>query len=202
MSAVWVRLAVLLCLSSTVQSGPAAKTEVLWKDAGGFITIQCRCEKDQDMLYVKKDLNKNVDVFFRQKEEKKATIMKGFQGRLQVAGSFPNLDIVIKNLTSADTGPFWCVYASMNNKTDLIYTEGTGSVLLVVAASKKAPTATCDPSTQSLVPVSVMILAAVLLCIILGFLIWCIKKTGRTATKPRRVPNNDVYEDMRATLRR
>lgn len=107
---------------------------MLWRDVGGAVTIQCRCpEPGQEYLHVKKGLSRDFQVLFKENNSDENTIAKDFTGRLQVNGKFPNLDILIKNLTSEDTGPYWCVYQKYDKtsyrKSD---TEGKGSVLLVV----------------------------------------------------------------------
>uniref|UniRef100_A0A3Q3J466 Immunoglobulin V-set domain-containing protein n=1 Tax=Monopterus albus TaxID=43700 RepID=A0A3Q3J466_MONAL len=53
--------------------------------------------------------------------------------RVQLNGAFPNVDILIKNLTVEDTGPYWCSYVEMGGKSsDLLNVKSKGSVLLVV----------------------------------------------------------------------
>lgn len=102
---------------------------VQWRDCGEAITIQCRSSKpDQEHLDVKKGLTEYVSVFFKKSNSEDITIAKGFMGRFQVNGEFPDIDILIKNLTSEDTGPYWCLYKN-SNKSEM---QGTGSVLLVV----------------------------------------------------------------------
>lgn len=115
---------------------PAENSEVLWKDVGESITIQCRCENHPESLYVKRGLNKNVDLFFKVKEQKKNTIIAEFKERLQVNGVFPNLDFLIRNLTFEDTGPYWCIYNTLDEHKS-ITTDGKGSVLLVVKGESR-----------------------------------------------------------------
>ncbi|XP_049418241.1 uncharacterized protein LOC125880052 [Epinephelus fuscoguttatus] len=200
MSAVCLKLITILCLSCTVLSGPGG-SGVVWRDFGGAITIQCRpCETDQEFLAVQKGLSEDNRILFIDGSSQKETFHKDFMGRIQSNGEFPNMDILIKNLTTEDTGPYWCVYKKFDvNSEQTISTKGTGSVLLVVTDTAKP----CDSSTNYLLLVSVVISAAVLLGIFICFLIWLIKtKTLCTTKKPRHVPNNDVYEDMRGTIRR
>ncbi|XP_030262503.1 T-cell antigen CD7-like isoform X1 [Sparus aurata] len=202
MSAVWLKLVTVLCFCCI-----ALGTEtggVLWKKPGEPVTIQCRTFSDQESLSLKKGLKEEHDVLFKEGNSAKDTIAKEFTGRLQSHGEFPNVSILIKNLTSGDTGPYWCIYTKFDPKSgQLIQMKGTGSVLLVVTDSSDSMKQ-CDPASNELVLVSVVISAAVLLGIIMGFFIWIIKtKSSRRTAKPRRVANNDVYEDMRGgTLRR
>ncbi|XP_051245009.1 uncharacterized protein LOC127356954 isoform X2 [Dicentrarchus labrax] len=204
MSAAWLKLITILCLSCTALSGP--DSEVLWKDVGGSFTIQCRApEPEQDSLTLKKGLSKDIDVFHKPSGSDKNTTAEQFKYRLQFNGKFPNVDILIKNLTSNDTGPYWCCYAKFDlNTATVIHKKGTGSVLLVVSGTETKQKQ-CDPSSdKNLVLVSVVISAAVLLGIVIGFFIWITLKTKtlRNTVKPRHVTTNDVYEDMRGTLRR
>ncbi|XP_039979486.1 uncharacterized protein LOC120788060 isoform X2 [Xiphias gladius] len=65
----------------------------------------------------------------------------------------------------------------------------------------------CETPNQSHLGSSVLlptvISAALLLCVIMGALIWTFVKTQtlHTSVKPRRITNNDVYEDMRGAVR-
>lgn len=100
-----------------------------WKDCGDEITIQCRSyEANQEHLNVKKGLNEYTSVVLKKNSSEDVTIAKGFMGRLQVNGKFPDIDILIKNLSSKDTGPYWCLYKN-SSKSEI---KGMGSVLLVV----------------------------------------------------------------------
>lgn len=82
---------------------------------------------------MKKGLKEENDVFFKEGNSAKHTIAKEFTGRLQSHGEFPSVSILIKNLTSGDTGPYWCIYTKFDPKAgQLIHKRGTGSVLLVV----------------------------------------------------------------------
>lgn len=213
MSAVWLKIVTFLCLSSTALSETGGG--VVWKDKGGTITIQCKSPNtDQDNLSVRRGLTDD-EILFKEKNSDKITISKEFEGRLQINGGILKMDILIKNLTSNDTGPYWCRYSKFNEQTrKSIKTEGQGSVLLVVkeaapvcpcstAPTDATKTSECDPARKDLVMVSILISAAVLLGIITGVSIWIIKtKTMPRPGKPTRISNNDVYEDMRGTIRR
>ncbi|XP_029293942.1 uncharacterized protein LOC115012459 [Cottoperca gobio] len=208
MSAVCLKLITILCLSCTALSGPVS-SGVEWRDFGGAVTIQCRLsEESQDSLNLRKGLSEEFEVFYKDVKSGKNTIGEEFKGRLQLDGVFPNIDILIKNLTSKDTGPYWCVYKKFDQKSSQNKkTKGAGSLLLVVAESQTHPSTDstvqqCYPSNQSLV--YVLICGAVLLGIIMCFLIWIIlkDKSLRTKKKPRSVATNDVYEDMRGQLSR
>ncbi|XP_041813461.1 uncharacterized protein LOC121621176 [Chelmon rostratus] len=200
MCAVWFKLVTILCLSSTALTGPESGG-VVWRDFGGSVTIQCRSpDPDQEFLTLKRGLGED-HVLVIENDTSKNTISKEFTGRLQLHGVFPSVDILIRNLTSGDTGPYWCFYSKFDLKSSQsVSKKGSGSVLLVVADTVKK----CEPEKQNLVLVSVVISAAVLLGIIMGFLIWIILKTKtlRSTVKKRHVTSNDVYEDMRGTLRR
>ncbi|XP_027140565.1 uncharacterized protein LOC104929808 [Larimichthys crocea] len=215
MSAAWLKLITILCLFSTALSGPESGG-VVWTDVGGSVTIQCRDTADKESLSLEKGLSQE-EILNKDRDSEKITIAKGFRDRLQLDGEFPNLNIFIRNLTTDDMGPYWCVYKKYDTTASQIKTvKGKGSVLLVVRdqermavigdASEK--TKQCDSSDKNLVLLSVVISAAILLGIIIGFLIWIVLKTKalrstrstRSTVKPRNT-TNDVYEDMRGTLR-
>ncbi|XP_068574784.1 uncharacterized protein [Cebidichthys violaceus] len=204
MSAVYLKLITILCLSCTALSG-SGSSGVVWRDFGEAITIQCRSpDKSQDSLSLKKGLSEKLDhVLYKDGKSEKTTTATEFSNRVQLNGVFPNLDILIKNLTASDTGPYWCMYMKFDEKSfNKIEVKGNGSLLLVVTDS----THQCDQSNNNnnnLILMSVGICAATLLGIIICFLIWIILKTKkRTTKKPQRVANNEVYEDMRGTIRR
>ncbi|KAK2833553.1 hypothetical protein Q5P01_017442 [Channa striata] len=208
MSAVWLILTTLLCLVSTAKSA-SEQGGVINKLPGKDITIQCSTSaKNQEFLELRKGLHQDFQVLYHDGKTKKDTIAKQYHNRLQVHSDFPSVQILIKDLTPDDTGPYWCLYLRFNVLTDsMITTKGNGSVLLVVQGEDEKKT-TCKQSTSptnqdNLIMVSVVISAAVLLSIIMGVLIWLIKsKTEKSTRKPRHVPTSDVYEDMRGTLRR
>ncbi|XP_074512955.1 uncharacterized protein LOC141781252 isoform X2 [Sebastes fasciatus] len=201
MSAIWLKLISILCLSCSALSRPVS-SGVVWRDLGGSITIQCRPPgTDQEYLSLKKGLSEELEVFYRDGASKKNNVADEFVDRLQIHGVFPNMDILIKNLTSDDTGPYWCLYKKFDPTThQRVNSVGNGSVLLVVRDKLQQ----CDDqSGDQLILVSLVICSAVLFGIIIVFLIWIVRKTKTyTTKKPRRVPNNEVYEDMRGTIRR
>lgn len=99
---------------------------------GGSITIQCRAPKQlQELLVLKKGLKQ--DEIYSRHRNGKLIISKEFKDRLQVNGEFPDTDILIKNLTSNDTGPYWCHYSKIDLEGGgIIGQKGNGSLLLVV----------------------------------------------------------------------
>ncbi|XP_071329942.1 uncharacterized protein [Trachinotus anak] len=200
MSAAWIKLTTVLCLICTAQSDPES-SKVVWKNFGEAITIQCRTSQNaEEFLSLSKGLNEEVQIIYKEKSSGKDNIASEFTSRLQLNGAFPNVDILIKNLTSADTGPYWCVYKRFNKESaEFMTTKGNGSVLLVVTDAKQA----CETTHLNLVLACVVVSAAVLLIFILIALVWIFIKTKklRSTAKPRPVATNDVYEDMRGTLR-
>lgn len=106
---------------------------VVWRDLGGAVTIQCRApEPNQEFLILKRGLSEDVVLVKENNSGIIPNIDKEFWGRLQVNGVFSSMDILIKNLTSNDTGPYWCLYSRFDGKAKTIEKKGTGSVLLVV----------------------------------------------------------------------
>ncbi|XP_034751045.1 uncharacterized protein LOC117958646 isoform X2 [Etheostoma cragini] len=207
MSVFWLKLTTVICLYYAALSGPV-NSEVVWRDSGEAVTIQCRCsDPNQEFLTLKKGLSEDYEVLYKDGNSEKDTIKKEFKARLQLNGVFPNVDIFIKNLTSNDTGPYWCEYKKFDPKfNEAMKMKGTGSILLVVTdRPQQFADSTCDPLENNLILVFVVICAALLIGIIMCLLIRIIilkTKTLRTKKKTRKVPTNDVYEDMRGTIRR
>nr|XP_040047168.1 T-cell immunoreceptor with Ig and ITIM domains-like [Gasterosteus aculeatus aculeatus] len=125
MSALHLKLVTTFCLCCTALSGPGS-SGVEWKDVGGNVTIGCRPPGEgQTTLSLWKS---EAQILYVHGKSRKETIASEFSGRLQLTGEFPDIDIIIKNLTSDDTGAYWCKY-----NTELVL--GKGSVLLVVTES-------------------------------------------------------------------
>ncbi|AWP18824.1 Hypothetical protein SMAX5B_020732 [Scophthalmus maximus] len=205
MSAFWLKLVTMFCFSCMTLSDPESKG-VVWRKAGEAITIQCSTsDVAVEYLHLYKGLSEELQVVFKDRQSESPNI--AFRDRLQTNAAFPDVDIFIRNLTSTDTGPYWCMYKKFDGVLGkLIKTKGRGSVLLVVAESGESARGNqeCEMKHQKLVLVSVVITAAVLFAFIMCAFIWIIlkTKTSYTTVKPRRQATNDVYEDMRSTLRR
>uniref|UniRef100_A0A3B4H875 Immunoglobulin V-set domain-containing protein n=1 Tax=Pundamilia nyererei TaxID=303518 RepID=A0A3B4H875_9CICH len=131
MSAVWLQLITLLCVSFGAPNG----YEVIRRNVGQQVTIQCRSASNQEMLYLKRGLNEEEDIFYLT-DLQKSTINQKFTDRLQFHGQVPNVDILLKNLTLDDTGPYWCVYKVSSNY-EFKTSRGNGSVLLVVTGESE-----------------------------------------------------------------
>ncbi|XP_025762746.1 uncharacterized protein LOC109201947 isoform X4 [Oreochromis niloticus] len=173
----------ILCLYGTARTA-AGKAEtdghgVVRRNVGEQVTIQCRSASNQDMLYLKKGLNEEEDIYFT--DSNKSTINQKFTDRLQFHGKLPTVDILIKNLTLNDTGPYWCMYKSTDQKYELKTTRGSGSVLLVVTVPQ------CDQSQGDLplILASVVICAGVLIVILVASLICIIIKNKRNKARRR-----------------
>ncbi|XP_035472068.1 uncharacterized protein LOC118289279 isoform X2 [Scophthalmus maximus] len=205
MSVFWLKLVTMFCFSCMTLSDPESKG-VVWRKAGEAITIQCSTsDVAVEYLHLYKGLSEELQVVFKDRQSESPNI--AFRDRLQTNAAFPDVDIFIRNLTSTDTGPYWCMYKKFDGVLGkLIKTKGRGSVLLVVAESGESARGNqeCEMKHQKLVLVSVVITAAVLFAFIMCAFIWIILKTKTSCTtvKPRRQATNDVYEDMRSTLRR
>lgn len=109
------------------------ESAVIYKNPGEDFTVQCRVKRQVDSLSLKKGLNEEDQIFYKDRKSDKNNIEDDFKKRLQLNGQFPNMDFLIKNLSSADTGPYWCVYGWFDEAEEMVKNEkGEGSVLLVV----------------------------------------------------------------------
>lgn len=111
-------------------------SELLWRTPGKDVAIQCRLETQDEVqsLSVTRGLAQD-DVFHVEADSKDKPLIKDpFHGRLQYSGTYPNLDILIKNLYLNDTGPYWCICRKVNKiKRETTIVKTKGSVLLVVS---------------------------------------------------------------------
>lgn len=102
-----------------------------------MLTIQCRqLTMDQELLTLERGIKKSDVMSMNPNDE---VIKNELKDRIQINGVFPNPDILIQNLTSDDTGPYWCFYSKTDKKLNEIkQEEGKGSVLLVVSGEPKS----------------------------------------------------------------
>ena len=107
------------------------RCQVEWKKAGEAYTIECRTS-DMTVKYLDlcTGLCENDKVVYA--DSKKVEVVKAFRGRTHVNGTFPNMEISIQNLTSADTALYWCVYKKVDETVGEIIKQSGGSVVLVV----------------------------------------------------------------------
>ncbi|XP_017277393.1 uncharacterized protein si:rp71-81e14.2 [Kryptolebias marmoratus] len=207
MSAVWRMTPAFLCLCNTLLIVAEAKGAV-WRKVGESITIQCKGASDQNCLSVRKGLNDTQIYFTSKASPSKCIIDKDMIKRVQTHGVFPNVQILIKNLTEDDTGPYWCLYSKIDSEYNKETVKGDGSLLLVVTENKAASTTdvpACESSPLNRAVVYAVGASLVLLIVILVFITWLLRRRSSPSVKPSRVPgnnNNDVYEDMRGTIRR
>ncbi|KAF7221087.1 V-set and transmembrane domain-containing protein 1 [Nothobranchius furzeri] len=197
MSAVWMKIATILCLCCS----ELTDARVMWKEAGESITISCTSDSQLQMMYLMKGLNRDEQIFFTERTKQKHNIKDTMKVRVQAHIVFPKVEVLIKNLTRNDTGPYWCLYKTMSSS------EYTDSLLLVVTEKQQERTAAvCESSSVNVVVLAVVAFSVVLLAIMLFLVLWITKKNTRASFRPEktssRPKNNDVYEDMRGTIRR
>ncbi|XP_061829432.1 uncharacterized protein [Nerophis lumbriciformis] len=184
-----------LCFFCTTQAAP--EDEVVWKHTGESVSILCRIRPPgPGLVFVSlhKGLWKEIQILFKMGE--KNTVAMKYADRLQVKGNITSMEVVISNLTTEDTGPYWCDY-KMNANYQTKALNSTGSVLLVVTDEQ------CEPPDRTLLLVTAAVSAAVLFGVLIAFLLWIIPKIKQWHNKmvPRPVAGSDVYEDMRAARR-
>ncbi|XP_061568406.1 uncharacterized protein LOC133422431 isoform X2 [Cololabis saira] len=206
MSAAWLKIAIFVCLSYIARTDGGTK-KVIWKEAGESITIECSSSQPQESMYLYTGLYKSVELVFI--SPPKVTVTNHIKARVQTYIEFPKISVLIKNLTVNDTGTYWCVYMNYINLKE-VRVEGDGSLLLVVTGKKGAPTVAtvtqqCEPLLQGLLTGALVISGVVTLCVVVACCGWIIFKKPPCTTQTRqskRAVGNDVYEDMRGTLRR
>ncbi|KAM9393267.1 uncharacterized protein KZ484_004465 [Pholidichthys leucotaenia] len=201
MFSVWLKLLTILCLCCRALTDAG----VVWKHVGEAVTIKCIVPSNGINLSVRKGLDEEIQIFFFDKDKRKLVIFQPLQARLQSDNNFPELSIRIKNLTLNDTGPYWCKYTYLDINYNPKTSKAPGSVLLVVTENRNVATnavSKCEEPQNEIVLLSVLICAAVIVVILVCILLILKIKPQRTTVKPRQVPTNDVYEDMRGTVRR
>ncbi|XP_077414504.1 uncharacterized protein LOC144044149 [Vanacampus margaritifer] len=196
MSAVCFAFITVLCLFDTTPAETVENnTRVIWRAIGRSVSIQCRLSQQCQKMTLLKGLRKESQVLYM--TSKKPTVAEEFSGRLRVNGDLPNVDVVISNLTSEDTGPYWCTYEWFDDQiSDKRDVDGKGSVLLVITDEQQ-----CGNPNKNLLLVIVVVSAAVLFGVFIAFMLWVIPKLKRWQTKYRPRHTNDIYEEMRGTLR-
>ena len=111
---------------------------MVWKKKGEAITIQCSySQASEEQLSLKKGLREEFDIinFDRRKKD---IIANAFRDKLQIARRLPYIEILITNLTSEDTGPYWCLSTKFDAVASKVTTtKGNGSVLLVVTGKPR-----------------------------------------------------------------
>lgn len=207
MSSVWVKISTILFLCYT------AETHWVQKEVGDQITIQCAIDSKEEFLYLQRGINKEENVYVRKNGTENGSPSEKMRERIQTHGKFPNVQILIKKLNTNDTNVYWCVYTKTDELYKTIFTEGNGAVLLVVTEKGQTPSTipgtepslekdNCGSSDNT--PLYIIICVAALLIIILSFIMWSLRKNKSSDNRvkmKRMANNNDVYEDMRGTIR-
>lgn len=103
---------------------------VVWREVGEYITFQCRSKSSQSFLHFKRGLRQETSIVYAEKSAQKKPVVRGLVDRVQINGTFPKINILLRNLDLNDTGPYWCIY-SKNTYKEMV-TVGEGSVVLVV----------------------------------------------------------------------
>ncbi|XP_062339260.1 uncharacterized protein LOC134037756 isoform X2 [Osmerus eperlanus] len=193
----------ILVLSHTALAGKGENRLVRLKEGESF-TISCNPSiKPQESLILRARLDKNeTQVLNLDLNTKTFTTIPVLKHRLSYTenGDSYNLLITISNLTVEDTKIYWCEY-SLFDRGNILMTDGGESVLLVVDATDQ-----CDATKASSLSTYLLFGLASIFCtlLLIGLIVYiCPKKKARRAKKrvsPTRT--NDVYEDMRATIRR
>ncbi|XP_020341788.1 uncharacterized protein LOC116374879 isoform X3 [Oncorhynchus kisutch] len=193
-----------------------AAEDILWVKTGEKVTMMCSTTlKDQDGMYLYVGLDRDREVLYYYQRDSKLTPRKRYWDRVKTEGPMDQLTITISNLTTEDTGVYWCVYTKFNEATYENYiNQGRGSTLVVVnddALQLPCPTATavtlttfhpanekpCPSGVESIIIIITIILTTLICAFI--FLVWvaplvkrCCNRRGYT---PQVFPDS-VYEDM------
>ncbi|XP_019751979.1 uncharacterized protein LOC109531886 [Hippocampus comes] len=136
----WPRgLATLLCLFCTTPAKTVENIEVIRRPPGGSVSIQCSHVPQGEMhMTFFKGLKKDFQILHMMSQ--KTTTAKEFSGRLRVEGIFPNVDVIISNLTSEDTGLYFCDYQWYDDaRSEQKRVDDDSPVMLVVEGERTSP---------------------------------------------------------------
>ncbi|KAJ8264073.1 hypothetical protein GJAV_G00144790 [Gymnothorax javanicus] len=194
----------VLVSSSSWSADVKSKDQFQWLNSGESFTMRCSTtETDVEGLYLRLGLDTKKEVFYLHGQSKKLTTGEKYSSRLQTAGIANNLEIKLANMTEDDSGVYLCEYTRLNSKTGSpVDFAGQGSKMVVVNGRQCNTTnAHGTVLTSSLVMVSAISAASVLLLCLTVLLLWLVPKMKKSMRKrhghARR--SDSVYEDMRKT---
>ncbi|RVE69440.1 hypothetical protein OJAV_G00077790 [Oryzias javanicus] len=190
MSAVWLTIAAVFCVLSAAEGN-----NIVWKNVGEDVTIACRTSQEQSHMFLKRGLHEETVLVYADKNSTKLKVEPA--NKIQTKGKFPNITFTIKNLTSTDIGPHWCLFTRYAEKFKEVNDKKNGSILLVIKDSE----VNCSSKTP-LYLIAIVVSAAVLITLVFTIFLTKFVKLECIKKNPQRRPTNDVYEDMRGTIRR
>ncbi|XP_036069176.1 uncharacterized protein si:ch211-188c18.1 isoform X2 [Oryzias melastigma] len=192
MSAVWLTFAAVLCLLSAAEGN-----NIVWKKVGEDVTIACRTSQEQNHMFLKRGLHEETVLFYADKNSTTSKIEPA--NKIQTRGKFPNITFTIKNLTSTDIGPHWCLFTHYDKNFKGTTDKKYGSILLVIKEDDFK--VDCSPNTPMYL-IAIVVSATVLITLVFTIILTRFVKLKGLKNQTQRRPTNDVYEDMRATIRR
>ncbi|XP_067089415.1 uncharacterized protein [Osmerus mordax] len=199
----------ILVLSHTALAGKGENRLVRLKEGESF-TISCNPSiKKQESLILRARLDKDeTQVLNLDLKTKTFTTIPVLKHRLNYTenGDPNNLLITISNLTVEDTKIYWCEYIHFDNVSgNILMTDDGESVLLVVDGTcSAAATDQCDATKASSLCWYLLFGLASIFCtlLLIGLIVYICPKARRAKKTVSPTRTNDVYEDMRATIRR
>lgn len=113
--------------------------EVIRRPLGGSVSIPCR-HFPQGQMHMTLSIGLKKEFKILHMISHKITIAKEFSGRLRVEGNFPNVDVIISNLTSEDAGLYFCDYQWYDDaSSEQKRVDDDSPVLLVVTGEHTSP---------------------------------------------------------------
>lgn len=108
----------------------AEGNNIVWKNVGEDVTIACRTSQEQNHMFLKRGLHEETVLFYADKNSTTSKIEPA--NKIQTRGKFPNITFTIKNLTSTDIGPHWCLFTHYDKNFKGTTDKKYGSILLVI----------------------------------------------------------------------
>lgn len=108
--------------------------EIVWREVGETVTIQCRSSSGPRSLHLIKGMREEQTIakILKPKTGRQPPSNLVLEDRVEYNGTFPNINFYFKNLNVNDTGPYWCSYQKTDIRYNLQTTKGEGSVILLV----------------------------------------------------------------------
>ncbi|XP_036425362.1 uncharacterized protein LOC118807456 [Colossoma macropomum] len=186
---------VLLFLCSSCTS---EKYVFLSAHVGEKATVHCTPSNPaQDGVYMYQQLDTNRKTMTYLYKDGSFSPRDGFKGRLETNAKLETFAVSILNVTTQDTGVYWCVF----NKEDLNSESKQRTLLVVTGKEKECEKEEKTEENTTLALIIVCVGAAFLMMFATIILLWLIPRMKQCCERgnfsPPRNAADGVYEDMR-----